>query len=65
MPMGKCKSANIFEMGSRRAEWSEIWDSGGSLESICATSRALATCQVSCPNMAILNIAPYLGNCNP
>ncbi len=29
--MGKCKTANILEMGSRRAKESEIWDSGGSL----------------------------------
>ncbi len=60
--MGKCKTANILEIGSRIAKRSEIWDSGGSLESICATSGTLANGQVSCPNMAILKISPYLGN---
>ncbi len=60
--MGKCKTANILEMGSRRAKWSEIWDSGGSLGRICTICGTSATCQVSCPNMALLKIGPYLGN---
>ncbi len=29
----------------------------------CATSGTLANGQVSCPNMAILKIGPYMGNC--
>ena len=56
--MGKCKTANILEMGCRRAKRCEIWDSGGSLGSICATSGTLANGQVSCSNMAILKIGP-------
>ncbi len=49
-------------MASSRAKLSEIWDSGGSLGSICTISGTLANGQVSCPNMAILKICPYLGN---
>ncbi len=63
--MGKWKIANIFEMASRRAKLSEIWDSGlvwGGGRGICTTSGTLANDQVSCPNMAILNIGPYLEN---
>ena len=40
------KIANILEMGSPRAKWSEIWESG-----VVATSGTLAHGQVSCPNM--------------
>ncbi len=63
--MGKCKIANILEMASRRAKQSEIRASGGgggSLGSICTISGTLANGQVSCPNLAILEIGPYLGN---
>ncbi len=35
--MGKCKIADILQMASRRAKRSEIWDSGGTSRSICAT----------------------------
>ncbi len=59
--MGKCKTVNILEMGNRRAKWSEIWDWDGSLGSICVTSGTLTSGQVSCPNISILKIAPYLG----
>ncbi len=63
--MGKCKTANILEMDSHRPKGSEIWDSGGSLGSICATSGTLPNGQVSCPNMAILKIGLYLGSHYP
>ena len=63
--MGKCKIANILEMASRTAKQNEICDSGGNLGSICATSGTLANFQVSCPNMAMLKIGPYLGNHYP
>ena len=49
-------------MGSRGAKQSEIWDSGGTLRTICVTSGTLANGQTSCPNMAILKIGPYLRN---
>ncbi len=57
-----CKTANVLEMSSRRAKWGEICDSGGILGSICATSGTLtlANGQISCLNMAILKIGPYL-----
>ncbi len=61
-PMEKCKIANALEMASRRAKRDEIWDSGGTLGTICAISGTLANVQVSCPNMVIFKIGPYLGN---
>ncbi len=60
--MGKRKTANILEMSSHRPKRSEFLGSGGSLGRIFATCGTLATCQVSCPNMAILKISPYLTN---
>ncbi len=33
-PMGKCKIANILEIGRRRAKQSEIWDGGGVVSNI-------------------------------
>ncbi len=56
------KNSIIWKTSDRRVKRSEIWDSGITLGYIRTTSGTLATCQVSCPNMAILKRGPYLGN---
>ena len=56
------KSACILETAAYREKMRSIFTFRGKRETICATSGTLANGQVSCPNMASLKFAQYLGN---
>ncbi len=60
----KPKTSIIWKTSNRRAKLSENLGLRSSLgcTGIRVTSGTLATCQVSCPNMAILKIGLYLRN---
>ena len=48
---GKMQNCQYLGDGQSQSKRSEIWDSGGSLGRICATSGTLANGQVLFPNM--------------
>ncbi len=53
--------ARISEAAASRGKQAQFWPPGVEIEYMC-NFRNLANGQVSCPNLAILKIGPYLGN---